>query len=237
MPPKAKTTTPKKTTPAAKTPRTKAVKAAPVTQAPPAEKKPRRPLSLETLTEAFAELTALLDGEIERLSKSKEKGSAVFRRIRRHVTGLQKKSTALAKRKHKRSGGHNGGFKTEHAISKDLADFLKVKPDTRVNRQDVTQAICVYARLRDDENRPSMLKWKHLNPKGRNLQDPENKKALLPDKALASLLNYDQYKKDVAAGTVTKKVKREDGSSSEEVVTDPALYYYVVQKLVQRHFV
>ena len=55
---------------------------------------------------------------------------------------------------------------------------------------------------------------------------------VLPDKALAKLLNYDQYKKDVAAGNVTR-TKRKTGEV--DTVTDENLYYSTIQKLISQH--
>lgn len=252
MPPKTatKTTATKKTTAAKPAGKGKgkgkgkpaaAPKKAPAAKAEssaPRERKTRVPLTPDSLQGYLDELVGTLDSEIAELSKSKTRGSRTLRAIRRQVLLFGKRALTLANKgkKKNRTSSSNGGFKLPYSVSPELASFLKIGKDEKINREDVTRAICVYTRLRPGEARPAMLRWEHLNKGGkRDLQDPDNKKAVIPDKALTTLLGYDQYKKDVAAGKVTKIVTV-DGEKREEVVTDDALYYYVIQRLVQQHF-
>jgi len=247
MPPKStKQPTTKSAAKPAKT-TTKVAKPAKVTAPKPAKvvkdtepkvKKPRVPVTRDTVLSSFGDLVAVLDAEIEVRSKSREHGSRFLKTVRRQLLALEKRTDSLLKRSLKKPrASHNGGFKVTYPISADLSKFLKVKADEKMNRQDVTRAICVYSKLREGESRVEMLRWAHLNPRGkRDLQNESNKKALLPDKTLSDLLNYEQYKQDVADGKVEQVVKDKEGNKTTKVVTDDALYYYVVQKLVQPHF-
>ena len=110
--------------------------------------------------------------------------------------------------------------------------------DTTLCRRDVTNAICVYSHLKPDESREHMLRWKHLNPDGaRDLQNPKDRMAIIPDSALDKLLRFNKYKKDVKAGLITKNVKDTKTRVSTTVkVEEPILYYWVIQKLLSRHY-
>lgn len=206
------------------------------------EKRSRARPTVESHNEKYALIFEDLDKEIERRSDMKEKGVRVLKGIKKRLERMQKEVLILSKTKRPRNPDapkRKGGFMMEKRISEELAKFLHLDPETLINRVDATNAICYYARVKDGENRESMKRWESLNPDGkRNLQDPNNKKAILPDKALKKLLHYDEYVKDVKAGKVTKKSRnKETGSKEDVLVDDHQLYYWTVQKLINRHFV
>lgn len=206
------------------------------------ERAPRRKITIESHLEKYEKLESFLDEQIDELKRRKEKGTRVFTTIRKSVRELHREAPKIANSKRKSSSSHQNkvsGFVLQCEITKELANFLNIDPETTLCRKDVTNAICVYAHLKPDEKRVHMLKWEYLNPGGkRNLQDPSNKMSILPDSALSKLLRYNQYKKDVKTGKITKNVKNKTTRMVTKVtVTEPTLYYWVVQRLIREHFV
>lgn len=208
----------------------------------PTEKKqraPRKRATLETHIEKYDALLKVLDEEIERKQKEREKGTRVLRSVRKTVRELRTEAPKIAhaKRRFSSNGKKVSGLELRYNISDELADFMKIPHGSTPSRNDITNAICVYIHAHPGESRPQMTKWNHLNPKGkRNLQNPTSKMSINPDDALSRLLNYNQYKKDVKAGKITQvSTNKKTGKKETTKVTDPALKYCVVQKLICRH--
>ena len=203
---------------------------------------PRRKVTIETHLEKYDKLLELLNEHIDHLRKHKEPGSRVFTTIRKAVRELHKEAPKIANSRRKsiiNNQNKVSGFVLQCQLTPELEDFLQVDRDTTLCRRDVTNAICVYSHLKPDESREHMLKWEYLNPDGkRNLQNPKERMAIIPDSALAKLLRYNKYKKDVKAGLVTKNVKdKKTRVSTTVTVTEPTLYYWVIQKLLSVHYV
>ena len=131
----------------------------------------------------------------------------------------------------------NSGLMKKYTISDALADFLGVDHNSQYSRIDITCAICAYAHIKDDEDRDKILQWAYLNPEGkRNLQNPRDKRAIIPDKHLKKLLKYEKYQKDVKAKKITKKIKnKETGEITKIPVDNDFLYYWVIQRLISVH--
>lgn len=206
------------------------------------EKKPRAPRKRATLEghiEKYDALLKILDEEIERKQKEREKGTRVLRSVRKTVRELRVEAPKIAHAKRRMSTNSKkvSGLELRYNISDELAEFMKIPKGSTPSRNDITNAICVYIHSHPDETRPQMVKWNHLNPKGkRNLQNPESKMTIIPDEKLEELLNYKQYKRDVKAGKVYQiTTDRKTGKKEEVKVTDPALKYCVVQKLICKH--
>ena len=121
-----------------------------------------------------------------------------------------------------------------YEVSKELASFSGIKTN-QLSREDVQCIISVYIYLNPEETREKMLKWKHLNTVGRDLRDSTNKRKIIPDAKLSKLLKDDKYKQDVKNGNITMIPKK--GTTEKRIVTDDSLYYYVIMKLIQPHFV
>lgn len=203
---------------------------------------PRRKVTIETHLEKYDKLLELLSEHIDHLRKNKEPGSRVFTTIRKAVRELHKEAPKIANSRRKSVTNNQNkvsGFVLQCQLTPELEDFLQVDRDTTLCRKDVTNAICVYSHLKPDEERPHMLRWEYLNPEGkRNLQNPKERMAIVPDPALAKLLRYNKYKKDVKAGLVTKNVKdKKTRVTTTVTVTEPTLYYWVIQKLLSVHYV
>lgn len=212
----------------------------------PTEPKPkgvRKKATIEGHIENYAKALSLLDTEIDRRSREKDKGVRTFKKVRKLLVRMRKELPVVTRSKAARiksstSATRQGGIMIKYQISGELADFLKVPKDTKLSRVETTRAICIYSHLKENEKREEMARWLYLNPEGkRNLQNQMDHKSILPDKALSKLLRYDQYKKDVKAGKIFKNVKdKETGKVLQVKMTDDMLYYWVIQKLVGVHF-
>jgi len=217
--------------------------AATVENAEPKTRAPRKKPTMEDHIGNYNKILTMLDEEIDRKSREKEKGVRTFRKVKKILIKMRKELPVVARSKAARikssNSGKMGGIMIKYQISKELADFLQVPHDTKLSRVETTRAICAYSHLKEDEKREGMLAWVYLNPDGkRNLQNPLDHKAILPDKALSKLLRYDQYKKDVKAGKITKNMKdKETGKVIQVKMSDDMLYYWVIQRLVGVHFV
>jgi chromatin remodeling complex protein RSC6 len=200
----------------------------------------RKKVTLESHLEKYSDLLKVIDLEIERKQKEREKGARVLRSVRKTLKELEKEVPKLshARRRAVSTGAKKvSGLELKYRVSDELADFMKIPRGSSVSRNDATNAVCVYVHIHSGETRPQMVKWSHLNPGGkRNLQDPENKMAILPDKALRRLLRYDEYCRHISEGKITREVTdKTSGVKEEVVVDDPTLKYCTVQKLLCPH--
>ena len=203
----------------------------------------RRTVTVESHLEKYDALIRMLSHEIDRKCKYKEKGVRTLQSLRRTLEDMRHEVPKLSKRK--RAPRPEGapvpktGLTVSVKISDEFAAFMRLDECNisrdEITRNDATNAICVYAHYNPDETRGHMKKWRHLNPDGeRDLQDPNNRKAIIPDKVLSKLLGYEEYRTRVASGDV-KRSKKVNGQAV--VVMDDALYYYVIQRLITPHFV
>lgn len=192
---------------APKVKKTKKNKKSTTTTAPVAETtekvvKKRRTVDRDSVIASFEDIIALVDGEIENIrsaSDSKSRGGVKFlRSLNKSVKQLQKDTTRVMKQKRRnpnRPKNTTSGFMKPVNISADMAKFTGWKADELKSRVDVTKYICNYIREKD-------------------LQNPEDRRQILPDKKLSALLGVD-----------AKSLK------------DEPLTYYSLQKRIQPHFV
>lgn len=201
----------------------------------------KKTVTVETHLEKYDALIQMLTYEIERKSKQKEKGVRTLQNLRRRLEDMRHDVPKLNRRK--RAPRPEGapipktGLTVSVKISDELAKFMKLEEGgidrSSISRNDATNAICVYAHYNPDETRKHIKMWKHLNPDGeRNLQNPNNRKAIIPDKSLSDLLRYPSYQQKVSNGEVVRKKKV---NGQEVAVTDDALYYYTIQTLITDH--
>jgi len=211
----------------------------------PKERRSKKNITLESHLARFDGLLEYLKSEIEKRSKAKEKGVRVLLSTRKILKELRKETPHIAHKRKPRDPSlpriTHSGFTQEYLITAELAAFLQIEDEEpRLSRLDATRAICVYSRLKEDEQRDEMLKWAYLNPDGkRNLQNTKDKKAIVPDAVLSKLLKYDDYKKQVRLGKVTKKVTvdKDTGRKEDVVVTSDLLFYWTIQKMLNQHFI
>jgi len=188
---------------------TPALSETPVTETPtvetPGGSRKRRDVTAESVDETFTQLCGQLEAEVTRQRDLKERkstnavGVKFLRSTLKQLKQLQADVRKVAKKKRAaRQGSNNSGFMKEARISDAMADFLGVPHGTSMSRVECTKQLHAY-----------ILK--------NNLQNPDNRREILADKALCKLLKHN------------KKSKEEGG--------DGPLYYFVMQRLIQQHFV
>lgn len=167
----------------------------------------RREVTPETVDAAFVDLCEFIDGEISRQRELREKnggraatgGIKFLRSALKRTKQLQGDVRRVARKKRTtRTGNKNSGFMKEAPITDEMADFLGVDRGSKMSRVACTKRLHAYI-------------TEH------NLQNPENRREIQPDKKLAKLLHYN------------KKSKEAGGHGP--------LFYYVMQKLIQQHFI
>ena len=159
------------------------------------EQKTRASPTRESVTEEFDVLVRVIDEEISRLreSQQKSKGIKFLRTLGKRVKVLRSHSARVMKQKHKtnRKNNTNSGILKPARISAEMAKFTGWKQEELRSRVDVTKYICKY--IRDN-----------------NLQNPNDRRQITPDKALAKILDYSD--------------------------TDKPLTYYRIQTYIKKHF-
>lgn len=187
----------------------------------------RRKPTIESHLKHYDKVMELLSQEIN--EKTQEKITKIIKQMKKEVPLLKyKKHSKLVV----------SGLKVKSLISDELCIFLQLPIETKISRMEVFNAICVYSHIKENESRENMLKWEYLNPKKRNLQNPRDKRSIIPDKSLSKLLRYSDYKKQVLDNKITKNIKnKETGEKETIIVNSDFLYYWVIQKLLSFHFI
>jgi chromatin remodeling complex protein RSC6 len=141
-------------------------------------------------------LTMIAD-EIKSIKEGSRKGTGVqflnslSRKLKTHSSNV---SRVTKKRQvSKRTTSVNSGFLKPVQVSQEVSDFAGWKNSDLHSRTEVTKCICDYIKVN-------------------NLQNPDNRRLILPDKKLATLLSYDP--------------------SSGEVIR-----YCDIQRMLKNHFV
>ena len=193
----------KKTKSKSKKDKTKAevVEAPPeVVEAPPAEAQPekktrkRRVVDRDSVLNDFDSLLGSIEAQVVELRSAADKklGVKYLKSVVKTLKSLRADSSRVMKVKKRapRSKNTQSGFMKPVPISEEMVKFCKWEKDVPKSRVDVTKYICNYIK----EN---------------SLQYPKDKRIILPDNKLKTLLN---------------------------VSDDDKLTYYTLQKKIQPHF-
>ena len=197
----------------------------------------RKIITKESLEEEFNDLLTLVDTEIDKKRKSFEKNKGIRKliQIKKRVESIRKHIPKMIK--HSRSINRDpskNGFVIPTNISKELSKFLSIDPNTKLSRENVQCAISTYIHIDPEEDREKITRWKYLNPDFRDLRSVSNKRVIQPDDKLSSLLDYDKYREDVKKGLIEINNKK---LGKKIVTSDDSLYYYILTKLIQKHFI
>lgn len=164
------------------------------------EKKKRVIPTRESVVSSFDEVIQMVETEIASLrdSSTKAKGVKFLRSLNKRLKTLKTqvsriKQRSSAKAVSTNTNNTNSGFLKPVKISSDMAKFTGWNPDDLKSRVDVTKFLCNYIR----EN---------------NLQNPTDKRQIVPDAKLSKLIKYDSKKE-----------------------SEP-LRYYSLQKFLKPHF-
>lgn len=157
----------------------------------------RRVVSRDSLENDFQSLQTKIEEEIEKLRQSTEKvkGVKFLRTLNKALKTLRADSLRVLKIKPKsnRPRSTSSGFMKPVKISAEMATFTGWNPDQLYSRVDVTKFICKY--IRDN-----------------NLQDQNDRRQIVCDDKLKSLLKY-------------------DATTASEPLT-----YFRLQQYIQSHF-
>jgi chromatin remodeling complex protein RSC6 len=165
--------------------KTKAVKA---TVASETAEVPRLEATRESITQHFDKLIADLDAEVKNLRTTKCPGAKFLKNVSKTVKGLKAKSVRVMGKKPKKRTNVNSGFLKQVAISNEMAKFIGCGADDLKSRVDVTKAICAYI-------------------KDHSLQNPKDKREILPDSKLKKLLRIDKGDDPLTYYRVQSKLK------------------------------
>lgn len=163
------------------------------------EPKQRRVPTRETVETEFDALVDAIRTEIEsiRSSTDKKKGTGVkfLRQVGKRLKLLKSDTLRVSKQRQRSNRQKNttSGFMKQVPISKEMAKFANWDPSQLRSRVEVTKFICDYV-------------------KQHNLQNPQDRRQILPDDRLSKLLNFDAKK------------------------SDKPLTYYYLQRVIQPHF-
>ena len=150
----------------------------PVVATPPPPSKRSAP-TRETVLADFEELIESVNASIKDLREgpTKTKGVKLLRSINKKIKALRSKTARVMRQKRKtgRTNNKNSGFLKPVSISSEMAKFTGWNPDTLRSRVDVTKYICDYIKEHD-------------------LQNPEDRRQIKPDRKLQKLLSYNPKK-------------------------------------------
>jgi len=149
----------------------------------------------DVVSEKFDELVKTIAGEISEIKNEKKTvGVKFLKSLNKELNSLKKLTLKVSKQKKKvvRKSNNNSGFLKPVSVSKEIIEFTGWDSDGKYSRVDVTKFICNYIKEND-------------------LQNPEDRRQINPDKKLQSLLGYNPKK-------------------------DEPLRYYSIQKYLKSHF-
>jgi upstream activation factor subunit UAF30 len=152
----------------------------------------RRRVDKERIQKAFDELIVQLAHELDATKEDKHRKISVnvFKRFIRMARILKQDcDKVMAKPRARRTDMDRSqyGFEKPKPVTKLMADFAGWNSAEPKSRVDVTRSICTYA-------------------KTNNLQNPENKREIIPDAKLARLLGLDAGKKTITYWELQKEL-------------------------------
>jgi len=173
-------------------------------ETPSNTKKSRRSVTRETVLERLDNIIQTLEDQITSIRGESTDGTKRTKCAPgvRYLRGLVKEVKATRndaarvmkqRQKPKRASNNSSGFMKPVKISSEMARFTGWKPENLASRVEVTKYICDYIKEND-------------------LQNPKDRRQILPDDRLKKLLKYNEEK---------------DGKP---------LTYYFLQKKIQPHF-
>lgn len=149
---------------------------------------PRLEATRESITAWFDKTIADVEREIKTLRQSKCPGGKFLKSLNKTLKGLKAKSIRVMGKKPKKRSNVNSGFLKQVAISKEMAKFIGCSSTELKSRVDVTKHICAYIK----EN---------------NLQNPDDKREILPDAKLKKLLRVQKGDAPLTYYRVQSKLK------------------------------
>jgi upstream activation factor subunit UAF30 len=187
-----KETAPKETAPkTTKKTSTKVVEVDPVTDDTPRTKQ-RKVVDRDSVLRDFDSLVESIDSEIENMRENKSVVNTKFlRSLNKNIKLLRTECTRMMKKKIERKNNSTSGFLKPVAISTEMAKFTGWDAKDLRSRVEVTKYVCDYIKEHD-------------------LQNPEDRREIMPDAKLQKLLGLEPK--------------------------DGAIKYYSLQTHLKKHF-
>ena len=157
------------------------------------KKKTTKKLTKEKIQQDLENLFEIYKEELAGLKKKPAQKVS----LQKYLTSMKNDVFRLLKIRNKAATDRpksNSGFNKPVKVSQDLASFIKVKPDDEVTRVLITQKLCAYV-------------------KDHNLQNPKDRREILPDTELKKLFKIDESN------------------------PDDKLTYYSIQRKIQSHII
>ena len=149
---------------------------------------PRLEATRESITAWFDKTIQDVEAEIKTLRQTKCQGGKFLKSLNKTLKGLKTKSIRVMGKKPKKRSNVNSGFLKQVAISKEMAKFIGCRPSDLKSRVDVTKHICAY--IKDND-----------------LQNPKDKREILPDSKLKKLLRVEKGDDPLTYYRVQSKLK------------------------------
>ena len=146
------------------------------------QSKKRVATTKESILSGFDELILSIENQIESLRENQTKANGIkfLRTLNKKLKSLKNQSQRIKQRNSsvkKTNTNNNSGFLKPVKISADMAKFTGWNATELKSRVDVTKYLCNYI-------------------KEHNLQNPEDKRQIIPDAKLAKLIKYDSKKEN-----------------------------------------
>ena len=152
---------------------------------------PKLEATRESIVLWFDKAISDVDEQVKALRQSKCPGGKFLKSLNKTLKGLKSKSVRVMGKKPKKRTNVNSGFLKQVPISAEMSKFIGCDAGVLKSRVDVTKCICAYIKNHD-------------------LQNPTDKREILPDSKLKKLLRC---------------------SSNDDPLT-----YYRVQSKLKHHF-
>ncbi len=195
MSPRKKTATKEKKVVVKKEKKTTVKKSKPVEEKKEKKTPVEKPPILDVVNKQFDDILSTISAEIESVKTDKKSvGVKYLKSLNKQVVTLRKSIMKLSKQKKKivRKSNNASGFLKPVTISKEIAEFTGWSVKDKHSRVEVTKYICNYIKEND-------------------LQDPSDRRKIMPDEKLQNLLRYNPKK-------------------------DEPLRYYSIQTYLKKHF-
>jgi chromatin remodeling complex protein RSC6 len=155
--------------------------AEPVAEASSSEEKRRREVTRETVEADFDGCIKILEDRIgDASAEDKKSGNTkLFRTLVKQIKSIKGDVARISKQRVRgtRQNNTSSGFMKPVKISSDIASFTGWDASQMRSRVEVTKFLCDYV-------------------KTHNLQNPEDRRQIIPDNKLSKLLDYDKKRED-----------------------------------------
>lgn len=143
----------------------------------PDKKNTRRTVNKETVRQSWEELFVVYEAELKECKKKPNQKQNLLKSLNQLKTDCYRLLRIRNRSGDGKGRSSNSGFNKPVKVTPDLARFINVKPDDEVTRVLITQKLCSYVKEND-------------------LQNPSDRREILPDSELKKLFDVHDDNKD-----------------------------------------